>query len=110
MRAYRWLAVAPPVEVEITSVLDGDRVDVEIAGYSRATVRLADRYVRPPDPSLPPLANPRPTPVTGPQMYADRWMFHGPRYAGVAALPVTRAPRRRLVHPLAPGAHTCVWK
>jgi acyl transferase domain-containing protein/phosphopantetheinyl transferase (holo-ACP synthase) len=89
VRAYRWLAVAPPVAIEIRATarsLDADRVDVEIPGYSRATVRLADDYPPPPAPSLAPLVAPRDPPVTAERLYADRWMFHGPQYAGVAAM------------------------
>jgi phosphopantetheinyl transferase len=84
IRAYRWLAVAPPVEIEIRSTLvDADHVEVEIPGYSRATVILADRYPVARAPALAPLSNPRATPITAERMYADRWMFHGPAYQGV---------------------------
>lgn len=83
VQAFRWLAV--PVEIEITAK-GGDRVDVEIPGYARATVVLADRYPAAPAPSLPPLAHARAAPVTARQMYDERWMFHGPQYQGVAVL------------------------
>jgi acyl transferase domain-containing protein/phosphopantetheinyl transferase len=87
VRAFRWLAVAPPVAIEIRArALDEDRVDVEIPGYSRAVVRLADDYPPAPAPALPALAAPRPTPIAADRLYTDRWMFHGPRYAGVATL------------------------
>jgi acyl transferase domain-containing protein/phosphopantetheinyl transferase len=86
VRAYRWLAVAPAVEIEIKSSITGDRVDVEIPGYSRATVVLADRYPVPRSPALAPLANPRATPITADRMYIDRWMFHGPAYQGVSQM------------------------
>jgi malonyl CoA-acyl carrier protein transacylase/phosphopantetheinyl transferase len=85
VRALRWLAVAPAVEIEIIA-RGSDRIDVEIPGYARATVVLADRYPAAPAPALPPLANTRPTPLTARTMYADRWMFHGPRYQGVSVL------------------------
>jgi acyl transferase domain-containing protein/phosphopantetheinyl transferase len=87
VRAFRWLAVAPAVDVEITATArDADRVDVEIAGYARATVRLADGFPAAPEAALAPLANPRATPVTAERLYADRWMFHGSQYQGVVAM------------------------
>ncbi len=106
IRAYRWLAVAPPVDVEIAATArdadriersgsagprsdaerSGDLIDVEIPGYSRATVRLADRYPAAPPARLAPLTNSRGAPVTADRMYVDRWMFHGPQYQGVVTL------------------------
>jgi phosphopantetheinyl transferase len=86
VRAYRWLAVAPPVEIELAVALDGDAAEAVIPGYARATVRLADRYPDAPAPALAPLTGPRPTPITAERLYVDRWMFHGPRYQGVVGL------------------------
>jgi acyl transferase domain-containing protein/phosphopantetheinyl transferase (holo-ACP synthase) len=87
IRAFRWLAVAPPVAIELRARHDGgDRVDVEIPGYARASVRLADDYPPAPAPAIEPLTEPVPTPVTAANLYTDRWMFHGPRYAGVVAM------------------------
>ncbi|HTJ43577.1 MAG TPA: beta-ketoacyl synthase N-terminal-like domain-containing protein, partial [Kofleriaceae bacterium] len=89
VRAFRWLAVAPPADVEIRAAIrDGepDRIDVELAGYSRATIVFANAYPTAPKPSLAPLTHPRATPITADRLYADRWMFHGPAYAGVVAM------------------------
>ena len=87
VRAFRWLAVAPPVEIEIAAAArDADRVDVDIPGYARATVRFAERFPDAPQPALAPLAAPRATPVTARRMYDERWMFHGPAYQGVVEL------------------------
>jgi acyl transferase domain-containing protein len=89
VRAYRWLAVAPPVEIEITATVrdrDRDRVDVDVPGYARATVVLADAYPDAPAPALPPLTKARPAPFDARTMYDDRWMFHGPAYQGVVEL------------------------
>src|SRR5262249_48915310 len=45
VRAYRWLPVAPAVEIKLVATLrDDGAVDVEIPGYARATVRFADSY------------------------------------------------------------------
>jgi phosphopantetheinyl transferase (holo-ACP synthase) len=49
-------------------------------------VRLADRFPAAPAPALGVLRNPRPTPITADRLYADRWMFHGPQYAGVVEM------------------------
>ncbi len=87
VRAMRWLAVAPPVDIELVATrAAADRIDVELPGYARATIVLADRYPEAPPPALAPLRNPRAAPFTAERMYADRWMFHGPRYQGVTTL------------------------
>lgn len=87
VRAFRWLAVAPPVEVELRARRTGpDRVEVELPGYAQASVGFAAHYPPAPAPALPALASPRPAPIGADRLYADRWMFHGPRYAGVTGL------------------------
>src|ERR1700678_2424584 len=94
VRALRWLAVAPPVEVTIRvnqlpgadRSPEGSRPDhgvrearfrVSIEGDARADVVFTSEYPVPPSP---------PCPVSAERLYEDRWMFHGPRYQGVAAL------------------------
>jgi phosphopantetheinyl transferase len=93
VRAYRWLAVAPAVEIELRVAARGPaghdshwRVDVEVPGYSRSTVVLAARYPEAPRPVLPALTRPRPAPFSARAMYDERWMFHGPQYQGVTEL------------------------
>ncbi|MCA9678814.1 MAG: polyketide synthase dehydratase domain-containing protein, partial [Myxococcales bacterium] len=87
VRAYRWMAVAPAVTIELRCRPTGpDTVDVDIPGYARATVRLGDAYPPAPAPTLPPLTAPREPPISAASMYRDRWMFHGPAYQGVVAL------------------------
>lgn len=85
--ALRWLAVAPAVEVELRCerVAD-DAIAVDLVGYARATVRVAASYPPAPPVRTQPLRAPRATPVTADQLYVDRWMFHGPGYAGVTAM------------------------
>ena len=47
VRALRWLAVEPPVDVDITAVWEApDRVKVAIEGYARATRRAGRRLPR----------------------------------------------------------------
>jgi acyl transferase domain-containing protein/phosphopantetheinyl transferase (holo-ACP synthase) len=87
IRALRWLAVEPPVEISMHAKLRApDLVDVDLPGYSRATVRFAAAYPPAPRAAHPPLTAPRAAPHTAEQMYADRWMFHGPAYQGVTAM------------------------
>ncbi|HEY6035150.1 MAG TPA: acyltransferase domain-containing protein, partial [Kofleriaceae bacterium] len=87
IRALRWLAVEPAVEIAMHAKLrEPGLVDVDLPGYSRATVRFAAAYPPAPRAALPPLTAPRAAPHTAEQMYADRWMFHGPAYQGVTAM------------------------
>lgn len=87
MTAVKWLAVHPAVEVQLIAEEVGHlEVDARIDGYAWARIRLADAYPARPAPSLPALADPRPTPLDAETLYADRWMFHGPQYQGIASL------------------------
>jgi phosphopantetheinyl transferase len=87
VRALRWLAVAPPVDIEMTArIVDHDCVDVDVPGYARATVRFADSFPTAPAPAFAPLTNAQPATMTARRMYDDRWMFHGPAYQGVSEL------------------------
>ncbi|MFD9218955.1 beta-ketoacyl synthase N-terminal-like domain-containing protein [Streptomyces sp. NPDC060064] len=86
VRALRWLPVAPPVDADITATpaTDGsDRVRVEIGGCATVTVVLADRHTARPAPDPAPLTGEGPPPVSAEALYRDRWMFHGPGFAGV---------------------------
>ncbi|MEV7414946.1 beta-ketoacyl synthase N-terminal-like domain-containing protein [Streptomyces sp. NPDC089919] len=85
MRALRWLPVAPAVEVRIGARPEpGGRVRVRIGDCATVTVLLAAAHqaaAPPPDPA--PLTGEAPAPVSAEALYRDRWMFHGPRFAGV---------------------------
>ena len=84
IRALRWLVVAPATTTTVSAVEDGPgRVKVTIEGYSNGTVLLADNYPVPPVTTDLPLTGERTPPVSAAQLYDDRWMFHGPRFAGV---------------------------
>lgn len=87
VRAWRWLAVEPPVEVEVSARFDGaERVKVTIEGYADGTVVLASSW--PPAPPSDPATfsgSPR-TPVPAERLYSDRWMFHGPAYQGIRVI------------------------
>ena len=85
IRAMRWLVVAPATTTTVTAIEEGpNNVRVTIEGYSSGTVLLADTYPVPPRTADLPLTGERIPPVTAAQLYDDRWMFHGPLFAGVA--------------------------
>src|SRR5258706_12069686 len=86
VRALRWMAVEPAIEIALHAKARGDVIDVDIPGYARASVRFAAAYPPSPRPALAPLTRPHAAPHTAAQMYADRWMFHGPAYQGVTTL------------------------
>ncbi|MFJ6793011.1 beta-ketoacyl synthase N-terminal-like domain-containing protein [Streptomyces sp. NPDC091268] len=84
VRALRWLPVEPAVDVEVSVRPEGpDRVRVALGAYATVVVLLGTRYGRPPAPDGTPLRDPGPAPVSAEALYRDRWMFHGPRFAGV---------------------------
>jgi acyl transferase domain-containing protein/phosphopantetheinyl transferase len=95
VRALRWLAVAPPVEVTVRSgqVDPGQpgpvRVQVGIDGYAGATVLLDRGYPDAPEPDQSPLVDERPPGLSASEVYTDRWLFHGPAYRGITSLDVT---------------------
>ncbi|MFC5248931.1 type I polyketide synthase [Streptomyces nigrescens] len=84
VRALRWLAVAPPVDVAVSATPEGDgRVRVSLGDFAAVTVHLAARHPAPPRPDPADLTSGRPAPVSAQALYRDRWMFHGPAFAGV---------------------------
>ncbi|MFJ3725514.1 beta-ketoacyl synthase N-terminal-like domain-containing protein [Streptomyces sp. NPDC090045] len=84
VRALRWLAVEPAVDVEVRVRGDGPgRLHVTLGEYASVVVLLGERYGEPPAPDGTPLRDPGPAPVSAAALYRDRWMFHGPRFAGV---------------------------
>jgi acyl transferase domain-containing protein/phosphopantetheinyl transferase len=104
----RWVVAAPPQDLTVIAARDGaDRVRVTLGEHARAVIELGARY---------PVDAPRPwsvdvgvesTPeVTAEDLYAKRWMFHGPRFQGVAELTAIgeRHIRGLIRTPEAPGA------
>lgn len=87
VRAFKWVAVEPPVDVTVEAKPVGeDRVSVRIAGYIEATAVVADAYPAAPIPVLDSLATAPVPPASARQLYADRWMFHGPGYEAVVGM------------------------
>jgi acyl transferase domain-containing protein/phosphopantetheinyl transferase len=86
VRANRWIAVEPPVEITFTARRSGeDIVDVSVDGYAAGSVRFAAAYP-PAPPPWPAIDVDAASPVDATQLYRDRWMFHGPQYQGVVNL------------------------
>ncbi|MFE7093769.1 beta-ketoacyl synthase N-terminal-like domain-containing protein [Streptomyces erythrochromogenes] len=84
VRALRWLAVEPAVDVEVSVRPDGPgRMRVALGAYASVVVLFGERYEEPPAPDGTPLRDAGPAPVSAAALYRDRWMFHGPRFAGV---------------------------
>ncbi|WP_045875996.1 type I polyketide synthase [Pseudofrankia sp. DC12] len=115
VRALRWVAIEPAVEVTIacTELPDG-AVRVSMDGYARVTVVFGDAFPAAPahtssSVDLPPdgrLADEVPSPHQAAELYGGRWMFHGPSYQGITHVDAI-APlgaRGQLVVTGAPGA------
>ncbi|GFE06586.1 hypothetical protein Scani_28540 [Streptomyces caniferus] len=84
VRALRWLPVAPPVDLPVSATpADDGRVRVALGDHAAVTVHLAAHHPSPPPPDSSPLTSCRPAPVSAEALYRDRWMFHGPAFAGV---------------------------
>jgi malonyl CoA-acyl carrier protein transacylase/phosphopantetheinyl transferase len=87
--ALRWLALDTPLDLEVTATFDGrESVEIDLGGYAKATVIVRDRYPDAPAADMAPFANQRPSPVNAAQLYAERWLFHGPLFQGIEGLTV----------------------
>jgi len=87
IQAYKWLDVSTPVTIDIIlESRDDGTVSAEIAGYFRALLVANADYPSCDAQPMPPLIDPRPTEANPVSLYADRWMFHGMAYRGVAAM------------------------
>ena len=87
VRAHKWLAVEPAVEVTVraTPKAPGE-VEAAIEGYVEATARTAAAYPPAPAPNPRPLKDARAADIEAAQLYGDRWMFHGPAYQAVLSV------------------------
>jgi acyl transferase domain-containing protein len=89
MSALKWLEVSGPTDVQIRCDFDGnERVKVHIGEYVTCEVVMAKSYPAAPAFDDAPLANPRPSPITGPELYETGRMFHGPAYQGLVEIEV----------------------
>ncbi|UQX04467.1 type I polyketide synthase [Streptomyces sp. RerS4] len=84
VRALRWLPAAPAVDIEVSARAEGPgRIRIGLGPYASVVVLLDTAHEEPPAPDTTPIRDPRPAPVSAEALYRDRWMFHGPRFAGV---------------------------
>jgi acyl transferase domain-containing protein/phosphopantetheinyl transferase len=107
VRAYKWLAVAQPVDATMRATFDGhDRIAVAIEGYADCVCVVAGSYPPAPDADTAPIESGRSGNIGGRKMYDDRWMFHGPAYQGIADVSAIgdRAVRGELETPAGRGA------
>ena len=85
--AKRWLEVAEPKRVRITRCLRSDgQIEASIDDHAVARIELGPRPRVAPAYREWPLTRPRPVPIDARQLYAERFMFHGPAYQCVTAL------------------------
>jgi len=108
-RFDRWTAATPPVAVDVSVTPDQrapNHLKVAFGSYARATVEVARDHPRPPDRWPVDGSGERSPQITAAQLYSDRWMFHGPRFQGVAELTAIGDAHVRgvIVTPPAPGA------
>ncbi|MEV6824519.1 beta-ketoacyl synthase N-terminal-like domain-containing protein [Amycolatopsis sp. NPDC051102] len=108
VRLTQWITAVPPVTVPVRVRPQGpDRVLATLAGYSQAVVELAPAYpAAAPAPWRFPASAEQVPETTAAQLYAERWMFHGPGFQGVTELTAVgeRHVRAVLTTPAAPGA------
>ncbi|HZE67855.1 MAG TPA: beta-ketoacyl synthase N-terminal-like domain-containing protein [Sporichthyaceae bacterium] len=106
LRFERWVPVIPESSVEIGLEPTGDgRLAATFGSCARGNLELAVAYPPQPDPWPIDAAEQSP-PLTASQMYARRWMFHGPAFQAVSALSAIGPAHIRgvITAPAAPGA------
>ncbi|MEV2210271.1 beta-ketoacyl synthase N-terminal-like domain-containing protein [Streptomyces sp. NPDC050997] len=105
-RFDQWLTATPPSDTVVTVTPDDTgRLTVTVGSGARGSVELAPHY--PAAPPLRPHTGPERAPDhTAAQLYAERWMFHGPAFQGVTALTALgdHHVRGTITTPPAPGA------
>lgn len=103
----RWLEAAPAKEVRIeVRPIDDNRVTVRLGDYAEAVVLLGDSYDTGPVAVWTQPVGERPPALTAEQLYAERWLFHGPRYQGITrSVAISEhGVRAEITVPDAPGA------
>ncbi|MFE2134795.1 beta-ketoacyl synthase N-terminal-like domain-containing protein [Streptomyces sp. NPDC059466] len=109
VRLHQWVTAVPAVDIPVRIVPEGpDRVAASLGPYAQAGVELAPEHTRfaPVRPWTFPTAEEERPELTAAELYARRWMFHGPLFQGLAELTAVgdRHVRGVLVTPAAPGA------
>ncbi len=92
IRAFRWLAVHPPIAVTVRATREGDGPDpvtgettvkASIDKHARATVVVAPSYPPAPAPGARPVTGEIACPAQPDTLYDERHLFHGPAYQGL---------------------------
>ena len=87
VRAAKWIEIEPPQVVQVEAKwLSSEMIKVEIKGHLSATVNLSTIAPTVPNLEWSAQEGERIPPITGSQVYAERWMFHGPAYHGIHSL------------------------
>ncbi|MBW8738117.1 MAG: polyketide synthase dehydratase domain-containing protein [Streptomyces turgidiscabies] len=113
-RFEQWLTATPPVDVDVTVTpvpATPTHRAVSFGPRARATVELATAYPPPatrptPWPTAPTTETERIPDHAAAQLYAERWMFHGPAFQGVTELTALGEAHVRgvITTPPAPGS------
>nr|BFE59261.1 type I polyketide synthase [Dactylosporangium thailandense] len=107
-RFNRWCVAAPPQDVEITVKPAGaGRLSVIFGGFSRSTVEVAPDYpAERPEVWRHDPATEQPPKISAEQMYAERFVFHGPAFRGLTEVRAIGDAHVRgvLTAPAPPGA------
>ncbi len=78
---HRWLVAAPATDVTVSvRPVSRDRMHVRLGEHAEAVVVLGDRYPPAPDRGWPVEPGERATAQSADALYAQRWLFHGPRF------------------------------
>ena len=93
VKAYNWLIVSTPIDIEIVlkpvqlfNNVDGAQLEVSIEGFMTAQATVAREYPAAPSKRNIEWKNARATAIDAAALYRDNWMFHGPAYQGVIEL------------------------
>ncbi|MFG2194257.1 beta-ketoacyl synthase N-terminal-like domain-containing protein [Streptomyces sp. NPDC048639] len=108
-RFEQWVAAVPPTDVVLTTAPSPDGPDRFAVGFgrsARATVHVATGYPPAPAPWVTDAAGERVPDHSAAQLYAERWMFHGPAFQGVTDIAAIGEMHVRgtITSPPAPGA------
>ncbi|WP_110180681.1 4'-phosphopantetheinyl transferase superfamily protein [Nocardioides solisilvae] len=98
VRAFKWLAVDPPVEVTVRAAVDPVATEqapegttvvrTSVDGHARAVVHLAARHPEPPAPWNRFIRGRLEMPCPVEEVYTRRHLFHGPAYQGIRSIEV----------------------
>ncbi|MEV6315396.1 beta-ketoacyl synthase N-terminal-like domain-containing protein [Streptomyces sp. NPDC051776] len=108
-RFEQWVTAAPPADVAVITAPSPDGPDRFTVGFgrsARATVHVATGYPPGPDRWVTDRAAERVPDHVAAQLYAERWMFHGPAFQGVTEIAAIGEAHVRgtITTPPAPGA------